>query len=45
MVMPDLVQLAGPIRRACDSDPHRQALRQRLGSLRYGDTTSVWTAL
>jgi hypothetical protein len=45
MAMRDLVQLTGPIRRARDSDPHRRALRQRLDSLRCGDTTSVWTAL
>jgi hypothetical protein len=45
MAMRDLVQLSGPIRRARDSDPHRQALRQRLDSLRCGDTTSVWAAL
>jgi Phosphotransferase enzyme family len=45
MAMRDLVQLTGPIRRARDSEPHRQALRQRLGSLRSGDTVSVWTAL
>jgi hypothetical protein len=45
MAMRDLVQLTGPIRRARDSEPHRRALRQRLDSLRCGDTTSVWTAL
>jgi hypothetical protein len=45
MAMRDLVQLTGPIRRARDSKQHRQALRQRLDSLRLGDTTSVWTAL
>jgi Phosphotransferase enzyme family len=45
MAMRDLVQLTGPIRRARHSEPHRQALRQRLGSLRCGDTTTVWTAL
>ncbi len=45
LAMRDLVQLSGPIRRARDSEPHRQALRQRLDSLRCGDTTSVWTAL
>ena len=45
MAMRDLVQLTGPIRRARDSGPHRQVLRQRLGSLRRADTTSVWTAL
>ena len=45
LAMRDLVQLTGPIRRARDSDPHRQALRQRLDSLRCGDATSVWTAL
>jgi Phosphotransferase enzyme family len=45
MAMRDLVQLTGPIRRARDSEPHRRALRQRLDSLRRGDTTSVWTAL
>jgi hypothetical protein len=45
LAMRDLVQLTGPIRRARDSDPHRQALRQRLDSLRCGDTTSVWMAL
>jgi hypothetical protein len=45
MAMRDLVQLTGPIRRARDSDRHRQALRQRLGSLRSADITSAWTAL
>ena len=45
MAMRDLVQLTGPVRRAPDSPPHRLALRQRLDSLRSGDTTSVWTAL
>jgi hypothetical protein len=45
MAMRDLVQLTGPIRRAPDSDSHRQALRQRLDSLRCGDTTSLWKAL
>jgi Phosphotransferase enzyme family len=45
LAMRDLVQLTGPIRRARDSDSHRQALRQRLDSLLCGDTTSVWTAL
>jgi aminoglycoside phosphotransferase (APT) family kinase protein len=45
LAMRDLVQLSGPIRRARDSEPHRQALGQRLDSLRGGDTTSVWTAL
>jgi len=45
LAMRDLVQLSGPIRRARDSEPHRQALRQRLDSLRCGDTTSVWMAL
>ena len=45
LAMRDLVQLTGPIRRARDSEPHRQVLRQRLDSLRRGDTTSVWTAL
>ena len=45
LAMRDLVQLTGPIRRARDSDPHRQVLRQRLDSLQSGDTTSVWTAL
>jgi hypothetical protein len=45
LAMRDLVQLSGPIRRARDSEPHRQVLRQRLDSLRCGDTTSVWTAL
>jgi Ser/Thr protein kinase RdoA (MazF antagonist) len=45
IAMRDLVQLTGPIRRAGDSVPHRQVLRQRLDSLRCGDTTSVWTAL
>ena len=45
MAMRDLVQLTGPIRRARDSEPHRRALRQRLASLRCGDTTSPWAAL
>jgi hypothetical protein len=45
MAMRDLVQLTGPIRRAPDSDLHRRLLRQRLDSLRCGDTTSIWTAL
>ncbi len=45
MAMRDLVQLAGPIRRARDSDVHRQTLRQRLGDLRAGDSTSAWTGL
>lgn len=33
MAMRDVVQLTGPIRRACHSAPHRQVLRQRLDSL------------
>jgi aminoglycoside phosphotransferase (APT) family kinase protein len=45
MAMRDLVQLTGPIRRAPDSEPHRRLLRERLDSLRCGDTTSIWTAL
>jgi Phosphotransferase enzyme family len=45
LAMRDLVQLSGPIRRARDSEPHRQVLRQRLDSLQSGDTTSVWKAL
>jgi hypothetical protein len=45
MAMRDLVQLSGPLRRARQSDSHRALLRQRLGSLRCGDTTSVWRAL
>jgi hypothetical protein len=45
MAMRDLVQLTGPIRRAPDSAPHLQVLRQRLDSLQCGNTTSVWTAL
>ena len=45
MAMRDLVQLTGPIRRAGDSAPHLRVLRQRLDSLRCGDTTSIWTAL
>jgi hypothetical protein len=45
LAMRDLVQLSGPIRRARDSVPHRQALRQRLDSLRSGDNATVWTAL
>jgi hypothetical protein len=45
MAMRDLVQLTGPIRRAPDSDVHRRLLRQRLDSLRCGDTTSIWKAL
>jgi hypothetical protein len=45
MAMRDLVQLSGPIRRARDSEPHRRVLRQRLGDLRSGDTTSSWRAL
>lgn len=45
MAMRDLVQLTGPIRRAPDSGPHRQALRQRLGDLRAGRTTTTWKAL
>ena len=45
MAMRDLVQLSGPIRRARDSEPHRRALRQRLGDLRSGDTASTWNAL
>lgn len=45
MVMRDLVQLTGPIRRASDSEPHRLALRQRLDDLRAGDITSAWKAL
>jgi hypothetical protein len=45
MAMRDLVQLSGPLRRAHRSDLHRTLLRQRLDSLRCGDTTSIWTAL
>jgi Phosphotransferase enzyme family len=45
MAMRDLVQLTGPIRRAPDSEPHRRLLRERLDSLRSGDTTSIWMAL
>jgi hypothetical protein len=45
MAMRDLVQLTGPIRRAPDFEPHRRLLRERLDSLRCGDTTSIWTAL
>lgn len=44
LAMRDLVQLTGPIRRARDSVPYRQLLRQRLGSLRAGDATT-WTAI
>lgn len=45
MAMRDLVQLSGPLRRARQSGPHRALLRQRLDSLRHGDSTSVWRAL
>jgi len=45
MAMRDLVQLTGPIRRAHDSARHRQALRQRLDTLRAGDANATWTAL
>lgn len=45
MAMRDLVQLSGPLRRARQSGPHRALLRQRLDSLRRGDTTSLWRAL
>lgn len=45
LAMRDLVQLTGPIRRAHDSEAHRQVLRQRLDSLHRGDAMSVWTAL
>lgn len=43
--MRDLAQLPGPIRRARESNPHREALRERLDGLRSGDTTSAWRAL
>jgi Phosphotransferase enzyme family len=42
MDMRDLVQLTGPIRRAPDSEPHRRFMRERLDSLRRGDTMSIW---
>ncbi len=45
IAMRDLVQLTGPIRRADNSERHRQVLRQRLDALRSGDTASTWTAL
>jgi aminoglycoside phosphotransferase (APT) family kinase protein len=45
MAMRDLVQLNGPIRRAPDSEPHRQVLRQRLDDLRAGRTTTTWKVL
>jgi hypothetical protein len=45
MAMRDLVQLSGPIRRAPDSEPHREALRQRLDDLRAGRTATTWKAL
>jgi hypothetical protein len=45
MDMRDLVQLTGPLRRAGASPRHRAALRQRLRSLRAGDTTARWVAL
>jgi hypothetical protein len=45
LAMRDLVQLTGPIRRAEAAPQYRQALRQRLDSLRAGDTSTTWTAL
>lgn len=45
LVMRDLVQISGPLRRAPHSTPHARALRQRLDDLRAGDTTTVWTTL
>jgi hypothetical protein len=45
MRMRDLVQITGPLRRARDSDRHRQALRQRVEGVRTGDTDCVWTML
>lgn len=45
MAMRDLAQLPGPLHRAPDSEPHATALRQRLGDLMAGNTTSPWLAL
>lgn len=45
LAMRDLVQVSGPLRRAPQSAPHARALRQRVHSLRAGDTSTVWTAL
>ncbi len=45
MRMRDLVQITGPLRRAADSEAHREALRQRLDAIRAGDTTATWKAL
>lgn len=44
LAMRDLVQASGPLRRAPHSAPHARALRQRVDSLRTGDT-STWKAL
>jgi len=44
LIMRDLAQLPGPIRRSA-SPPHAAALRQRLTAIRSGDRTSSWVAL
>lgn len=43
--MRDLVQISGPMHRATHSPAHARVLRQRVSSLRAGDTRTVWTAL
>lgn len=45
MIMRDLAQLPGPLRRAPHSPAHGRALRQRLGDLMAADTRSSWVAL
>ncbi len=45
LIMRDLAQISGPLRRAPHSPPHAHALRQRINGLRTGDTSTIWTAL
>lgn len=45
LAMRDLAQISGPLRRAAHSQPHARALRQRVGDLRAGDTSTIWTEL
>ena len=44
LMMRDLAQLPGPIRRA-SSPPYAAVLRQRLDAIQAGDRTNTWTAL
>jgi hypothetical protein len=45
LVMRDLVQLTGPLRRAGDRPEFAAALRERLEGVRTGGTNAVWQAL